>query len=455
VTVLDARYELGHRIGGGGMAEVVEAYDRKLDRRVAVKLLREGTGDPRAHERFVREAQMAANLVHPNVVTIFDVGEIGGRPCIVMELVEGRTLADLLAAKGSLAVEPTLRIVDGMLAALAAAHDQGLVHRDVKPANVLLARDGAVKLADFGIAKATRDLAGDLTATGMLLGTPSYLSPEQVDGREATPRSDVYAAGIVLYEMLAGVPPFTGDHPVAVAVAHQREPVPPLDERRPGLPPGLVAAVTRALEKDPAKRFADAREMRAAVDRAHEAGPGAPATVATAVPDQTRSLPTPPTPGPGSPRRRWWLSALVGALIAGAMVGGALLLGGGDEPASRAVTGVTQAPATAPPTLATTTTTLPPAPQTVDELIALMAADPSAFGEKGPDLYERLIELRDDPENSSKAAEQIVAEVERWVEKGQLSADLGALTIQIVGPLAVDTSGDEGSGRGNGNSFDD
>jgi len=442
VTVLDARYELGHRIGGGGMAEVVEAYDRKLDRRVAVKLLRDGSSDPRAHERFVREAQMAANLVHPNVVTVFDVGETGGRPYLVMELVEGRTLAEFLAEKGQLGVAPTLRIADGMLAALAAAHADGLVHRDVKPGNVLLARDGQVKLADFGIAKATRDLAGDLTGTGMLLGTPSYLSPEQVDGRDATPRSDVYAAGVVLYEMLAGAPPFTAEHPVAVAVAHQREPVPPLEQWRTGLPPAVVAATSRALEKDPAQRYADAGEMRVALDKAR-CGEGPP-TLAATVPNQTRALPIAPSPGFPSPRRRRWPWLLVAALVAAGSTGLVLALGGGDEP-QRSATATPRQTAPAPPTLSpTTATTLPQVPQTVDELIALLSTDPEAFGEKGPDLLKELIELRDRPDASGKRAERLVEHVQEWVEKGELPPDLGTL-VQAL--LAVDQGGDSGFDR--------
>ena len=259
--MLENRYELGHRIGGGGMAEVFEAYDRKLDRRVAVKLLHVGSGDARAHERFVREARMAAGFVHPNVVTIHDVGEVRGRPYLVMELVEGGTLGDLIARDGPLPVGQALAITDSILAALGAAHADGLVHRDVKPANILIGADGRVKLADFGIAKA-QDLGRDLTATGQVLGTAGYLAPEQAAGGEATPASDVYAAGVVLYEMLAGEPPFTGEHPVAVAVAHQRANVPPLADKRPGLPPDVLAVVSQALEKDPSRRFRDASQMR-------------------------------------------------------------------------------------------------------------------------------------------------------------------------------------------------
>ena len=268
MTVLEARYELGHRIGGGGMAEVVEAYDRKLDRRVAVKLLRNGASDPRAHERFVHEAHAAARFTHPNVVRVFDVGEAGGQPYLVMELVEGRTLRQVIDDRSQLPLEQALAVADSLLAALAAAHAHGLVHRDVKPANVLIGRDGRVKLADFGIAKAVEGVASSLTATGQVIGTPAYLSPEQVDGQEATPRTDLYAVGVVLYEMLAGVPPFRSDQPFAVALAHRHDPVPAIEEHRADVPPALAAVVTRALEKDPAQRYASAGEMRRALEAA-------------------------------------------------------------------------------------------------------------------------------------------------------------------------------------------
>src|SRR5688500_18518316 len=201
MTVREGRYELGERIGGGGMAEVVAAHARKLDRRVAVKLLRDGAVDPRARERFVREAQHAARFSHPNVVSIYDVGDADGQPFLVMELVEGKSLAEILAARRSIPVDEALVITAALLAALMAAHEQGLVHRDVKPGNGLVTRDGTVKLADFGIAKAAEAMTAGLTATGQVMGTPTYLSPEQVEGHEATPQTDLYATGVVLYEM--------------------------------------------------------------------------------------------------------------------------------------------------------------------------------------------------------------------------------------------------------------
>jgi tRNA A-37 threonylcarbamoyl transferase component Bud32 len=195
--VLDDRYELGVALGSGGMAEVFEAFDRSLGRRVAVKFLKADLPDPRARERFEREARTAASFTHANAVTVYDVGDDGQRPYIVMELVEGRTLADLLAEQGQLPPNAAARITDEVLAALGAAHDRGLVHRDVKPGNVLITRDGLVKLADFGIAKAASDATAGLTATGQVMGTPKYLSPEQAAGwsralRDACRRAAVH-----------------------------------------------------------------------------------------------------------------------------------------------------------------------------------------------------------------------------------------------------------------------
>lgn len=474
--MLDARYELGHRIGGGGMAEVVEAYDRKLDRRVAVKLLHVGVADPRARERFLREARMAAGFVHPNVVTIHDVGEVRGRPYLVMELVEGGTLGDLIARDGPLPVGQALVISDSVLAALGAAHAGGLVHRDVKPANILIGTDGRVKLADFGIAKATQDLGRDLTATGQVLGTAGYLAPEQAAGGEATPASDVYAAGVVLYEMLAGQPPFTGEHPLAVAVAHQRANVPPLADKRQGLPPGVLDVVSRSLEKDPSRRFRDASQMR--TELAAAGGTGAGQTVGTGAAGAATmaaggfTLPLAASPGPTAlrpaddipsngrrrpgrdqngksrpPRRGVVIAALVGAAVGATALGAILLTGGGSDPSLGAARVTTTS--TLPPT---TTTTIPPTtttlPQTINQLVALLAADPTAFGEKGQELFDRLISLSQRPDRQGRDAARLIQDVQGWLQDGEISPSIGALTVQILTPLA--TVDDKGGKRGHG-----
>src|SRR5438874_740866 len=221
-VTLGDRYRLIERIASGGMGTVWRAEDLVLHRPVAVKVLSESLGaDAKFVERFRREARAAAGLSHPNVAGIFDYGEDGDTPFMVMELIEGETLAGRLRREGGLPPAEAARIASEIASALQAAHDAGVVHRDVKPANVMLTPRGECKVMDFGIAAAA--WATPLTATGATIGTASYLSPEQAGGSKATPASDVYALGCVLYEMLTGRPPFTGDNPVAVAAAHIRE----------------------------------------------------------------------------------------------------------------------------------------------------------------------------------------------------------------------------------------
>lgn len=266
LRVIGARYELTERLGSGGMAGVWRGVDRSLQRPVAVKLLHPSfAADTAGAERLRREARHAASLSHPNVVTVYDTGEDDdGTPFIVMELVEGRSLHDVLRERAPLPAAETARIGRSVLAALDHAHRKGIVHRDVKPGNVLVTQDGDIKVTDFGIAKGLDDTAG-LTQTGTLMGTASYLAPEQVAGLGVTPVSDLYALGCVLYECLTGSPPFRGDNAVAVAHAHQHAPVPPLRRQRPDLPVAFEQVVMRALEKDPARRFSNAAEMDAAI----------------------------------------------------------------------------------------------------------------------------------------------------------------------------------------------
>ena len=263
--VLAGRYQLESKIGSGGMGTVWRARDAVLDRLVAVKVLHEGLASDAAFaERFRREARAAASLAHPNVCAVYDTGE-ADVPFIVMEYVEGESLHNMLRRRGPLPIEDTARIARSVLAALAHAHSRGLIHRDMKPANVLFdATSGQAKVVDFGIAKGLEDTGG-LTRTSGLIGTAAYLSPEQVSGREATHASDLYAVGCLLYCCLAGEPPFGGPTAIAIAMRHLRDPVPPLRARRPDLPPDLDAVVLRSLEKEPARRFSSAQEMDAAV----------------------------------------------------------------------------------------------------------------------------------------------------------------------------------------------
>ncbi|MFH8732442.1 MULTISPECIES: protein kinase domain-containing protein [unclassified Streptomyces] len=266
----DGRYRLTHRLGRGGMAEVFAAEDVRLGRTVAVKLLRSDLAeDPVSKARFTREAQSVAGLNHHAVVAVYDSGEdTVGRsvvPYIVMEIVEGRTIRDLLLNAEAPGPEQALIIVSGVLEALAYSHQHGIVHRDIKPANVIITNTGAVKVMDFGIARALHGAQSTMTQTGMVMGTPQYLSPEQALGKAVDHRSDLYATGCLLYELLALRPPFTGETPLSVVYQHVQDvPVPP-SEVSDVAPPELDGLVMRSLAKDPDDRFQTAEEMRGLV----------------------------------------------------------------------------------------------------------------------------------------------------------------------------------------------
>jgi eukaryotic-like serine/threonine-protein kinase len=296
VRRLGDRYQVGELLGRGGMAEVHEGRDLRLGRRVAIKILKpELARDPSFLARFRREAQSAASLNHPNVVAVYDTGEdlLEGPsaetvPFIVMELVEGITLKELLSSGNKLVPERALEITSGILAALDYSHRHGIVHRDIKPGNVMLTTTGAVKVMDFGIARATADAGLTGTSTSTVLGTAAYLSPEQAQGKPVDSRSDLYSAGVVLFELLTRRPPFMADAPVAVAFAHVNEPPPVPSALDPTLPAQLDPILARALAKDPAQRYQTAVEFRADVERAIAGVP------------VTRVMPVPPVVGPDS-----------------------------------------------------------------------------------------------------------------------------------------------------------
>jgi serine/threonine-protein kinase len=288
-VIFNGRYELHRRLGRGGMAEVYLARDQMLDRAVAVKVLFPALAtDPGFVERFRREAQSAASLSHPNIVGVYDWGEANSTYFIVMEYVEGESLAELIEADGRLHPDRAAEIASEMASALGYAHRSGgVIHRDVKPGNVLLTPDGTVKVADFGIARAISDSSDrNLTKTGAVMGTATYFSPEQARGLRVDPRSDIYALGCVLYEMIIGQPPFAGENAVAIATKHVRDqPVPP---RRidPAVPETLEAIILKCMAKDPDHRYPSARDMRSDLRRHREGKrlapePGA-ATQATA-----------------------------------------------------------------------------------------------------------------------------------------------------------------------------
>ncbi|NEB92720.1 protein kinase domain-containing protein, partial [Streptomyces bauhiniae] len=298
----DGRYRLTHRLGRGGMAEVFAAEDVRLGRTVAVKLLRADLAeDPTSKARFTREAQSVAGLNHHSIVAVYDSGEdqVAGQavPYIVMELVEGRTIRELLVDADAPGPEQALIIVSGVLDALAYSHQHGIVHRDIKPANVIITDNGAVKVMDFGIARALHGASTTMTQTGMVMGTPQYLSPEQALGKAVDHRSDLYATGCLLYELLALRPPFTGETPLSVVYQHVQDmPVPP-SQVTAGCPPELDGLVMRSLAKEPDDRFQTAEEMRGLIQYGlqmlYEQGAHS-GTWNTGPVDATAGAPTPP-----------------------------------------------------------------------------------------------------------------------------------------------------------------
>ncbi|WP_432984146.1 protein kinase domain-containing protein [Dactylosporangium sp. CA-233914] len=371
---MNDRYELRSVIGRGGMADVWLAVDGRLGRPVAVKMLHDdGGADPSLAERFKREAHTAARLSHPSIVAVYDVGVDDRTPYLVMELVQGHSLADELAT-GPLDPQRAVRIAEQVCDALAAAHDAGVVHRDVKPANILIGDEGGVKVCDFGIARITDRAQTALTAPATVIGTSSYMAPEQVLGQPVDARTDLYALGCVLYAMLAGRPPFIADSPVQIAWQQVHRAAVPVTVLRPGLPPRLAGLVGALLAKRATDRPASAAQVRAALAGgaatavlAHAAGPAAfardegPAALGdeapirgrAAVRPATRSLPALGEPPAPAARRRGRsagiaLTALGAAAVAVAVFALGTLPGRSDHPA-------------AAPTPADTTQSLPSA----------------------------------------------------------------------------------------------
>ncbi len=338
--VVGGRYELGELLGRGGMAEVRKGTDTRLGRVVAVKRLRTDlASDATFQARFRREAQSAASLNHPAIVAVYDTGEEPAadgsgvsQPYIVMEYVAGRTLRDILREGRKILPERALEITSGVLSALDYSHRAGIIHRDIKPGNVMLTPSGDVKVMDFGIARAISDASSTMTQTAAVVGTAQYLSPEQARGETVDSRSDVYSAGCLLYELLTGRPPFVGDSPVAVAYQHVREPAVPPSDHDTELPPEIDAIVMKALAKRVEDRYQSAAAMRSDIERYLAGRPvQAPMPAAAPVPPSSYAEPTMvvgavPAGDDELPRSRTGLLVLIGALLVALILAGAFFV---------------------------------------------------------------------------------------------------------------------------------
>ncbi|MFE7168423.1 protein kinase [Streptomyces sp. NPDC057616] len=372
--LLADRYHLEELLGRGAMGEVWRAADQLLGRPVAVKLMR--AEEATDAQRFRLEAQTAGRLNHPHVVGVYDFGSHAGQSYLIMELVDGWTLAQERSLRGALAPHEAADIAAQMAAGLAAAHRQGVIHRDIKPANVMLSTDRTVKITDFGIARFADEAASTLTATGKILGTADYLAPERALGRPALPASDVYSLGCVLYELLTGRPPFRGATSLAVVQQHVDAAPPPPAQLRPEIPPSQSEYVLRLLAKDPAHRpTAEQAAYWLGGQERTPSSPAAPDGTAHLAAPPVSSQPTPPRPAEAGtshsrPRRSRKAApkALLGgaavALFAGAAAFGASLNSGADGPSSPTTptpTAITSAPADATPSVAAPSTA-PPSP---------------------------------------------------------------------------------------------
>jgi tRNA A-37 threonylcarbamoyl transferase component Bud32 len=441
--VLNDRYEVDKPLGRGGMAQVFRGTDRVLGRTVAIKVLdQKHRDDAKFVTRFRREAQAAAGINHPNVVSVFDTGSENGLHYIVMEYVDGETLDDVLAREKVLPPERVVAIAEPVARALDAAHQKGMVHRDVKPGNIMLDRSGTVKVVDFGIARAAAD--DTLTQTGIVLGTAAYLSPEQAQGVAVDPRSDVYSLGCVLYEMLTGRKPFTGDSALAIAYKHVREDPAPPSQVNPDIPPELEAVVMTAMAKDQAQRFPSGGAMQEALSAAATGempamavvGAGAteplPGSGDTAVMTTQEAGPEPPPERPP----RWWLPWLVIGVILLALVVLGFLAFGGDEPrqAGGGGPGQTEAPPETTPPEET-------ADPVADAYTGLMATltDGVAAGEVSEKAAE---EIRKDADEAvaafgagdgEKAAQEMAEAYAKTLEafdKGEITSEERVAAIQ-------------------------
>lgn len=451
--LLNGRYRLDSLIGRGGMAEVWRGEDQRLGRRVAVKLLdHAGTVDSVVFARFTREARTVARLSHPNIVAAHDFGFDGDTSYLVMELIEGDSLATRLAA-GPLTVGDAVAIAGQICDALAAAHAAGIVHRDIKPANVLLTPAGTVKVCDFGIARLQHGGHAGLTATNTVIGTSDYMAPEQASGGPVDARTDLYALGCVLYAMLTGTPPFTGDNPLSVLSQHLHRTPAPVATQRPGVPAALAALVDSLLAKRPEDRPASAAEVRSrlaamtalpSTDEATGAADtgGAEAGTAASPAPVTRALPTEPLT-PTAPRpdlsTRWRRVAVAAGAVMAAGVAGIAVIGLLNAPHPEEA-----GPITAPTIVAPSASSVATDPTeqaevllaAIDDQVAANQLDPQA----GADLREmvgRVLEELDEEgaEDAAREAADLQEELDELRADERISEAAYAVVTSAVDSL--------------------
>ena len=461
--LLADRYRLRRRLATGGMGEVWLASDAVLGRDVAVKVLSVGTdADPAAVERFDLEARTLAALQHPNIVTIFDSGTRSGTAFIVMELLPGPTLAELIADRGRLPEAEAIPLAAQVVAGLDAAHRAGVIHRDIKPANLMLSSSGMLKIHDFGIARLSQTTNAGLTATNAVIGSASYLSPEQAAGAPVDERSDLYSLGCVLVTMVAGRPPFNADHPMAILHQQVNDEPPRLRDLQPEASPGLEALVQRLLNKRPDARPATAGEVGAALTRMMSAphhGLAGTTTLpetavipvrSTAEPAVTRPYPTAGLASPAQTStlqlsepplerrpRRWWLipvGALLVAVLSGLVIMALLNRGidAASSPPSASSTPTKSTPrATAAPSKSAPEPTVTKRSANPLENVRAAVADAVADGQMDPkraaDFIRRLTEMERQPNRGKKKGNQSVADLTNYLEslvkKGELTRD--------------------------------
>ena len=478
--LLGGRYRLESELGHGGMATVWRGVDTRLDRPVAVKVLEEAAAriDPAAQERFNREAWTIARLTNIHVVRVYDVG-VDDRQFLVMELVEGINLADLLAS-GPLDVDRAIDIAAQVCDALSAAHAVGVVHRDIKPGNILIDDAGTVKLCDFGIARLVGASQSTLTSVGTTIGTSQYMAPEQAGGDAVDARTDLYALGCVLYAMLTGAPPFTGGSPVGIAHQHLTREPEPVAARRPGLPAALADLVGRLLAKNPDDRPQTAAEVRTALESVDPAGPPAAAVAPTAlaaaavrgsapVVSRTRTMPAldetggayPPYP---PPQRNWWPIAAAAAVAAVLIVVIAVaLLSHNATPNGGSPTGGPSGTADTTATTAAATDTgqsgdpVDALAQVVTEQAAANNIDQDVAQEVGNKLDElRQAQQDGKPGKIAKAAQDVADTLTKAHQDGKITDEGWSAVESVVTRLTGSLSGggDNANNGDGGNSGD-